>query len=298
MSGPERLTLAAGRVELQLSPTAGGSIARMDWIDGDRRVPVLRGCNASSKNPLEAANFPLVPFVNRVRDGKFGFRGREIRLAPNMTGDPSPLHGQGWLAPWEVASHSEADAELVYRHTPGEWPWAYEARQMFALDETGLSLRLRCRNLSTEPMPCGLGQHPYFPCTAETRLETRVTDVWTIDEHVLPVEKAPATGDFDLSDRRICGQGLDHGFGGWGGDARIWTPGAPFEILMSSPQARFFQLYSPKDGGFFVAEPVMHANAAMNAPEEEWDELGFRVLESGEEMALDMRLDVAPSSPS
>jgi hypothetical protein len=30
----------------------------------------------------------------------------------------------------------------------------------------------------------------------------------------------------------------------------------------------------------------------MNAPEEEWDALGFRVLEPREEMALDMRLDV------
>ena len=56
--------------------------------------------------------------------------------------------------------------------------------------------------------------------------------------------------------------------------------------------ARFFQLYSPASGGIFVAEPVTHANAALNAPEEQWDELGLRVLEPGEEMRLDMRLEV------
>jgi aldose 1-epimerase len=69
-------------------------------------------------------------------------------------------------------------------------------------------------------------------------------------------------------------------------------PAWPFDLEMSSPNARYFQLYSPAEGGIFVAEPVSHANAALNAPESEWEELGMRVLEPGEEMHLDMRLDV------
>ena len=58
------------------------------------------------------------------------------------------------------------------------------------------------------------------------------------------------------------------------------------------PQARFFQIYSPTEGDLFVAEPVTHANAALNAPEDEWAELGLAVLDRGEEMVLDMRIDV------
>ena len=50
----------------------------------------------------------------------------------------------------------------------------------------------------------------------------------------------------------------------------ISDPDLPFRIEMSSPDARFFQLYSPASGGLFVAEPVTHANAALNAPEAEW----------------------------
>ena len=71
-------------------------------------------------------------------------------------------------------------------------------------------------------------------------------------------------------------------------------PGWPAELVMSSPEAHFFQLYSPSEGALFVAEPVTHANAALNAPEEQWPELGMRVLEPGEEMAMTMRLDVRP----
>jgi aldose 1-epimerase len=37
---------------------------------------------------------------------------------------------------------------------------------------------------------------------------------------------------------------------------------------------------------------VTHANAALNAPEADWPELGMRVLAPGEEMSLTMRLDV------
>ena len=37
-----------------------------------------------------------------------------------------------------------------------------------------------------------------------------------------------------------------------------------------------------------------HQIAALNAPESDWSDLGIRVLEPGEEMSLDMRLDVTP----
>ena len=217
-------------------------------------------------------------------------------MAPNMADDPSPLHGQGWLSPWTVEDSNGSSAVLSYRHEPGEWPWAYDARQEFRLNDAVLDLALTCRNISDDPMPCGLGQHPYFPCTAQTRIETSVRHAWTIDEKVLPVEKVPATGRYDLSDRLICGQDLDNGFGDWSGRALMNDPDWPFELELSSPQARFFQVYSPASGDIFVAEPVTHANAALNAPEPEWLELGLRVLDPGEEMRLDMRLDVRPKS--
>jgi aldose 1-epimerase len=285
------LILSSPHLELELSPCIGGSISRLSYLAGGERRSILRECHTPLENVLEAASFPLVPFVNRVRDGSFSFRGRSVSLAPNMVGDPSPLHGQGWLNPWQVDIASGSEAVLSYRHEPGEWPWAYKAQQHFHLEAGVLSVRLTCRNISDDAMPCGLGQHPYFSCGPKTRIETKVADVWTIDEHVLPVDKVPAAGCYDLSDRLICGQDLDHGFGGWSGRALIDDPDWPYELELSSPEARFFQIYSPRTGGFFVAEPVSHANAAMNAPEPDWPELGFRVLEPGEEMRLDMRLE-------
>ena len=285
--------LSRGPLSLRLAPGLGGGIASFECcaVSGGN-ISIFRPWDPTGNSPTALASFPLVPFVNRVRGGAFSFRGRRVTLERNMPPDPSPLHGQGWLNAWTVERLGDDHAELVYRHCADEWPWAYEARQTFELDEDGLSLVLDCTNLSGEPTPCGLGQHPYFLCSAQTRLDTAVETVWTIDEHVLPVEQVRATGRFGLEDRVVCGQGLDHGFGGWSGRAIISDPGLPFRIAMSSPDARFFQLYSPASGGLFVAEPVTHANAAMNAPEEEWETLGMRVLEPGESMSLTMRVEV------
>ena len=296
MAAEPFLSLARGPLLLRLAPARGGGIASFDCcaVSGGK-IPIFRPLDELGKGPVALASFPLVPFVNRVRGGAFSFRGRRVTLARNLPPDPSPLHGQGWLSRWEMLRSNSRAAELRFVHPPGQWPWRYEAVQHFRLDAGGLTLVLTCRNLSDEAMPCGLGQHPYFPCTPETLLDTQADSAWTIDERVLPVERVPARGRYELRKRKVCGQDLDNGFGGWSGCATIEDPGLPFVVRMSSPEARFFQLYSPAEGGLFVAEPVSHANAALNAPEASWAELGLRVLEPGETMRLTMRIDVAPA---
>ena len=274
-------------------PRSGGSVARFDRISaGGERTQLLRGTSNADATALQCGCFPLVPFCNRVRGGAFTFRGRTVRLTPNMPPDPSPLHGQGWQAEWAVVQRSDQAVTLRFEHAPGEWPWRYEARQVIRLDDEGLSIDLACRNLADEPMPCGLGLHPYYPCDAETRLRARVSGAWTVDADVLPVDHVPATGRYELNNRAICGQGLDNGFDGWNGDALIeWDPEQP-GLRLTSPDARFFQVFSPKEGGLFVAEPVSHANCALNAPEEQWPALGMKVLAPGEEQVLRARFAV------
>jgi aldose 1-epimerase len=290
------VTLSSGRLRLMLSPSIGGSISAFEWLGETTPRAILRKCHSPLENVLDACCFPLVPYVNRIRGGEFSFRGREVRLKPNMPGDPSPLHGQGWLNPWTVERHDETSALLSYRHAPGEWPWAYDAEQEFRVDSNGLSIRLTCRNVGGDPMPCGLGEHPHFDCGPETRIDTHVECAWTVDKNVLPVAKVPAEGRYDLRHRLACGQDLDNGFGGWGGKARMSDPDWPYDLRLSSPEAKFFQLYSPPHGGIFVAEPVTHANAALNHPESDWPELGMRVLDPGESMHLDLRLEVIPKA--
>src|SRR5438046_5595205 len=133
MAVDKHVTMIGGRLRLELSPCIGGAISAFEWIEGGSSRPILRKCHSPLEKVLDAASFPLVPYVNRIRDGRFPFRGREVRIAPNMAGDPSPLHGQGWLNPWRIEQASETHARLAFRHQAVEWPWDYEAHQHFTL---------------------------------------------------------------------------------------------------------------------------------------------------------------------
>ena len=72
-------------------------------------------------------------------------------------------------------------------------------------------------------------------------------------------------------------------------------PGETAGLRLSSPDAGRFQVYSPASGELFVAEPVQNANAALNAPQEQWPELGIALLERDGQTALHARFDVVRS---
>jgi aldose 1-epimerase len=285
----EIITLTADVLEVDLRPAVGGAVTRFD-VDGE---PLMRRAPQGLHDVLDASCFPLVPFCNRVRDGRFSFRGRQVQLPPNMPGQRHPLHGQGWRAAWSIFRQEPASAILAYRHEPADWPWAYEARLSFALDPDGLTVDLAATNLSDEPMPCGLGLHPYFPCTAQTVLDARVTGVWTVDDEIMPVTHQRATGRYDLHERRICGADLDNGFDAWAGPAVIRWPERSLELTLATVGgARYLQVYAPAAGGVVVVEGVTHANAALNLPEDQWAGAGLKVLEPYETFALTTRFDV------
>ena len=132
------LTLRAGTLELMLSPGIGGAVSRLTWIGGTDG-----GCRCCARperrddSVLDMASFPLVPYVNRIRGGPFTFRGREVVLQPNMAGDTSPLHGAGLAQCVDGGEPSdEHRAVLRFEHEAGEWPWAYEARQISSSTRT------------------------------------------------------------------------------------------------------------------------------------------------------------------
>lgn len=291
-----RIALSAGRLTLELAPEVGGSIAafRLD------RTPLMREAPAVYDEVLQAACFPLTPFSNRVRDGRFAFDGRQARLTPNLAPQRHPLHGQGWRSPWRTERADGRSALLSFDHAAGEWPWAYRAEQAFDLDEGGLTLALSTTNLDDGPMPCGLGLHPYFPSDPETVLDVPVEGVLTVDYEIMPVERALAEGRYALADRRIDGAGLDNGYDGWTGRAVLRRNGIELVTTAERDRGRglWFQVYAPVEGGIVCAEPVTHANAAFDLPPERWEAAGLVILRPGERFTLTTRFEATISNPS
>jgi aldose 1-epimerase len=277
------IRLQKGGAVLDLLPETGGAVGAFS-LDGE---DVLRRAPEGTRDVLQTACFPLVPFFSRVANGRFTFRGEEIVLEKNFGDHPHALHGQGWQNPWCVAARTEDGATLVHEHAAGAWPWDYRAEQHFALAPHGMTAELRLTNTSARAMPASLGFHPYF-MRAGTTLRADVDGVWLADETVLPTTRAPKVHFLDLA----AGADLTHApfvdncHFGWTGRAQIARGGRKL-VLTASPELSFLHLFLPRGEEFFCAEPVSAMPDAFNR---ESRDSGMRVIAPGASLAVSMAL--------
>ena len=289
------ITLRADGAGLVLAPAAGGSVVRY-WIDrGATTTDLLRPWSAPrSGEPLEAAAFALVPYSNRIREGRFSFRGRDVVLPLNRLPERHSIHGHGWQAAWrplEVRAHK---AIMEFRHAAGAWPWAYRATQHFVLAPASLSVVLTLRNESDAPMPAGLGWHPYFPRTPRTTITADVQAIWLTDDEVMPTTLAPPQPETDPARGLMVDAGLlDNCFVGWRRRAVIEWPESGMRLVMTAEAPLdFLVVYTPPGRAFFCVEPVSHVTDAFNLAAAGRTDTGARALEPGETLQATVSLSL------
>lgn len=280
-----------------LLPELGGRIAACQWRKPDGHwIDLIRPMSLPYDGDEEAGCFPLTPFSNRLRDGRFRFGGKEISMPRNTPG-PHVEHGHGWQRRWTIAARGPGQIVLTYEHDGDAWPFPYAISQAIELTEAGLRITLTALNRGSEPMPYGFGLHPFFPATPETTLETSVESVWLVDEEVMPTELVPAATLWGDAPRLVIGSAaLDTAFTGWNGAATIRWPeqGAGLHMTASEP-LRNLVVYTPPGAGHFCAEPVSNCTDAFNLVATR-DDTGMIVLEPGE--ALSATILLAPFSGS
>ncbi|MDM0033134.1 aldose 1-epimerase [Variovorax sp. J22P271] len=291
-AGPAGLVeLAAGPMRLRLAPRVGGAIAALHEQRGDQRLDWLRPATPEGLvrgDPFAMASFPLLPWCNRIRDSRAHVGGREIALAAGHPARPSgkhALHGLGWLRPWQVAEAGPARARLRLAFAAdGQWPWDFEASQLFELDPTGLRCTVTLTNRDSAPMPAGIGHHPYFPHRQGTRLQAATAAMWRADAEVMPVSLEAGTEVARLREGVLLSQlDLDNNFTGWQRAARIEWPGAGRALsLAADAPLDFFVLYCPRGGDHFCAEPVSQCTDAIHlADRHRQQDIGGAVLAPG-----------------
>lgn len=270
---------------LVLDPAHGGAIREFSCLGHD----VLRHSAAGAVDPFELACFAMVPYVNRIVDGRFACGAHSVQLQRNWSLDPHPLHGQGWRAPWQVAEVSGAEATLRFDGGGNEWPWRYRAEQHLRLSRSALTVRLSVENLSASPMPVMLGLHPYFGDAARATLEAHAPRVWKSDRAALPIEEVPAPPAWSFeSGRRVAAVPLDNCFTQWDGKAVVrWSDRV---LTLRATNCRFLHVFVPPGGDFFCMEPQTAATGAFNRDRSE-----VSLVQSGERFAIRVSLDLEVS---
>ena len=288
------IILEHGRHEAAVAPALGGSILYfrsavetrvVDWLRPTANASIVAG------DPLGTACFPLVPYSNRIRGGRFVFEGRNIELPPNFGDHPHSIHGVGWQAPWRVVEASAGTLVLEYRHQADAWPFDFSARQHFALNDSGLAVTVELVNEGEARMPAGIGLHPYFPRTPMTRVQANAEEMWRVDDEVMPVERVMPPRDRDPNAGIAADKvALDNVFSGWDGTAVIEWPERRASLKIAADEAfGFFVLFTPPGEDFLCVEPVSHVTDAFNMAEAGAADTGMRVLDPGESLVGTIR---------
>jgi aldose 1-epimerase len=258
------LSLRAGPLAVELAPQAGGSIARFRHGDVDLLRPMTADAMASGRGNA-AACYPLVPFSNRIANGRLVFDGQEFKLEANWPGVRHPMHGEGWARAWDVARHDGQGVELVHEHDGKKgWPFRYRAQLSFRLDERALNVTMAIENLESRAVPAGMGLHPFFTRDADSALAFRAAAVWLGDAEVLPTQRVAVPAEWDYARSRDIGPGLDNCFEDWDGRAAITWPARGLGLeLQASPPFHHAVVYTPANRPYFCVEPVSHVNGKV-----------------------------------
>jgi aldose 1-epimerase len=253
------LVLRHEAMRLTLDPQRGGAIRDFSWRGQD----ILRPTPADGgADPFDMACFPMVPYVNRIANGRFNFAGRSVQLERNWQADPHPLHGNGWRSSWSVVAASGAQATVRFEGGADEWLGRYRCEQCFNLIDDGLSIELSVQNLSDAPMPAMLGLHPYFNDVGHARMHAQVPRVWLTDGAALPVQETPTPVDWRFEPTRaVDAVPLDHCFSGWNGTAVLCWPGRT--VTVRATDCSHLHVYVPPQRDFFCIEPQTSANGAL-----------------------------------
>lgn len=257
--------LAAGSWSLVADPGHGGRIVDCRFMG----QPVFRpGRTGLWPDQEHAGCFPLVPYSNRIRDNRFTGPFGQVDLQPPDFSPSHALHGSGWRKAWTVTDISPTGMHMQLSSEGGGWPWRFEARQNWKVEDNTLRAEISITNLSSRPMPAGIGLHPYFAEAASLRPHVHVTGVWDILSTELPLPVTwkkldPETDFFSAAPVNLAH--IDHCLTGWDRRIRLENQKDGRTIEMSAgPTFANLVVYRPPDSDILCAEPVSHVPNAFN----------------------------------
>jgi aldose 1-epimerase len=247
----------------------------------------VTGSYAEDVLPPKGCGIALVPWPNRLRNGRYTFDGTEHQLPLTEPAAGNAIHGLGRWVRWTPVVHTRAKVTLGLDIVPQTgYPFEVRAEVTYALHrDRGLTVTATARNDGSVRAPFGAGFHPYLDTGGRTLERTTVqlpvSTRLVVDDKKIPVATEPVRGtSYDLRrGRRLGGARFDDGFTDVAfrdgravarvGDTQLWV----------DEKWQYLQVFTLDDLGGAPAvaiEPMTCAPDAFNSG------AGLIVLEPGE----------------
>lgn len=205
--------ITSGGQEVVVVEVGGG--LRSYTVDG---VPVLDGYDEDEMAGGGRGQH-LLPWPNRIRDGRYSFAGIDLQLALTEPSRGNASHGLVRWSNWTVAA-GEADRLVMHLalHPQPGYPFSLDLSIEYRLGPAGLSVATTATNAGARPCPYGAGSHPYLTVGTdlvdEALLEVPADHRVDSDERGIPTGVVPVDGTgYDFRRARPIGELVaDHAY--------------------------------------------------------------------------------------
>jgi len=245
----------------------------------------------------------LFPYPNRIRGGRFSWKGKDYYLPPEKVAynKDNAIHGFCLDRAWRVAEQSGNSVLGEFqlsRDAPDRrelWPADFLLQVRYTVYETALLADVRVTNPDTVPLPWGFGTHPYFRVSLEKNsdparciIEAPATEIWELIDCLPTGTKHPLPPEIDL--RRGVYFNLlkvDDVLSGLPQEpdeicSTIWDESAGLEVeQVTGPVFQELVAYTPPGRAAVCLEPYTCVTDAINLCRER-DDTGWQVLPPGE----------------
>ena len=195
-SDPSEVRLSAGSAKLVVNLRGGGmrrlSVGDWDVLDGYPAGTVISGWPGAV----------LLPWPNRVRDGRWTWQGRDLQLLVTSPEAPNAIHGLVGWQPWTALAVEDDRATVGTVVEPHSgYPFRLAAAVDYVLAADRLTVTARVRNIGDDRAPFGVGFHPYFSVgatddgdIAEAELRLPVRTALVLDGGLPTGDRVPYEG--------------------------------------------------------------------------------------------------------
>ena len=239
-------------------------------------------------------NPALLPFPNRLFEGKYEWNGTSHEFEVNHPDSRSTLHGFGPDAAFSVErydlSAQNAKVKMTWLHRASahtdSYPFSVRFEVVLAIDlkSQNASWQLSAMNLGSASAPVGLGWHPYFllpggheqwkiqmPANKQVALNNAIP-TGVLSKGLSPKHPTPINTNWDdcykLTDKT---------------DMEVQLLGPVYSLsLKQTGRTRYTQLYVPGGNESLAVEPMTCGVNAFNTDKEEVE------LASGETISTGM----------
>lgn len=281
--------IAAQAYRAEVRPEQGGMVAALQFKAKSGWCDILRPEPATGATqdglPL-FGSFAMVPFANRLPSARLPFGRGEVHFARNWPSEGIAHHGTVWGQVWQIDASDGGACVLstLVRDVAGQV--LGRAEQAVDLTAKGLQIRLSYHHFADQPMPVGLGQHPWFytpepdACAAfAVQGEFLMGPNHLPDGHLAQ----PVLRELTQSDN-----GFNGCFSGWSGTARLLRPKAGLEVRCRA-DSDLLHCYVAGGLAAMCLEPVTHRPGGADDPR--WPELGaMHLLQPGQSVAMTMQI--------